>query len=198
MDSASESFGLVFGGQAGPPISRDKVNSIPYASIAAKIGKGPRSLIILGKVNGSNLHWITADRKGLVTRDGRLVQTAGLRSNLRRSQLLDDDPLAGLGTGVRRAPGTELRRLMDFDQPRRYGLMIASGFQDLGPEPVVIAELEWDTRHVRETCRAREIDWSFENDYWIDRQHGLVWKSVQHFHPDMPPVVMELLKPPSR
>ena len=104
----------------------------------------------------------------------------------------------GLGTGVRRAPGTELRRLMDFDQPRRYGLMIASGFQDLGPEPVVIAELEWDTRHVRETCRAREIDWSFENDYWIDRQHGLVWKSVQHFHPDMPPVVMELLKPPSR
>ena len=206
IDSASESFGLIVGGQEGAPISRDKVNSIPYASIAAKIGKGPRSLIILGKVYGDNLHWITADRKALVTRNGRLVQTAGLQANLRRSQLLDDDPLSGPLSGPLSAPGADaetaaalrFRRLLDFDQPQRYGIMIASRFQDLGPESLVIAELEWDTRHVRETCTAREIDWSFQNDYWIDRQYGLVWKSVQHFHPEMPPVVMELLKPPAR
>ena len=198
IDSASESFGLIVDGQEGPPISRDKVNSIPYASIAAKIGKGPRSLIILGKVNGDDLHWITADRKGLITRSGRLVQTAGLQSNLRRSQLFDDDPLAGLGTGALAAPTAELRRLLDFDQPQRYGIMIASRFEDLGPEPVIVTELEWDTRHIREACKAREIDWTFVNDYWIDRQYGLVWKSVQHFHPDMPPVVIELLKPPAR
>ena len=149
-------------------------------------------------MNGDSLHWITADRKGLVTRHGRLVQTAGLQGNLRHSQLLDDDPLAGLGTGAQAAPDADLRRLMDFDQPQRYGIMIGSRFQDLGPEPVIIAELEWDTRHIRETCKAREIDWSFENDYWVDRQYGLVWKSVQHFHPEMPPVVMELLKPPAQ
>ena len=132
-----------------------------------------------------------------MTRKGRLVQTAGLQGNLRRSELLDADPLPGLGTGALASPAAALRRVMDFDQPQRYGIMVGSRFEDLGPESVVIAELAWDTRHIRETCRAREIDWSFENDYWIDRQHGLVWKSVQHFHPDMPPVVMELLKPPA-
>ncbi len=133
-----------------------------------------------------------------MTRDGRLVQTAGLRGNLRRSRLLDDDPLAKLGTGVQSASAATMRRLFDLDEPNRYGIMIGSRFEDLGPEAVVIAELEWDTRHIRETCRAREIKWRFENDYWVDRQYGLVWKSVQHFHPDMPPVVMELLKPPAR
>ncbi len=91
-----------------------------------------------------------------------------------------------------------MRRLFDIDEPKRYSIMVGSRFVDLGPQAVVIAELEWDTRHIRETCRAREIDWRFENDYWVDRQYGLIWKSVQHFHPDMPPVVMELLKPPAR
>ena len=193
--SASESFSLIAGNQEDAPISRDKVDSIPYASIAAKIGKGPRSLIILGRVNGYNLHWISADRKSLVTRDGRLVQTAGLQGNLRRSRPLDPDPLPELGRGSRAAPAATMRRLLDLGEPERYGIMIGSRFQDLGPESVVIADLEWDTRHIRETCRAREIKWGFENDYWVDRQHGLVWKSVQHFHPEMPPVVMELLKP---
>ncbi len=152
----------------------------------------------MGKVNGGNYHWITADRKSLVTRGGRLVQTAGLQGNLRRSRLLDEDPLPGLGTGARGASAAAFRRLLDLDAPSRYGIMIGSRFKDLGPEAVVIAELEWDTRHIRETCRAREIDWRFENDYWIDPEYGLVWKSVQYFHPDMPPVVMELLKPPAR
>lgn len=133
-----------------------------------------------------------------MTRDGRLVQTAGLRGNLRRSRLLDVDPLPGLGTGTLAAPAATMRRLFDIDEPNRYGIMIGSRFEDLGPESVVIAELEWDTRHIRETCRAREIDWSFENNYWVDREYGLIWKSVQHFHPEMPPVVMELLKPPAR
>lgn len=85
--------------------------------------------------------------------------------------------------------------MVDLDEPTRYGIMLASSFQDLGPASVVIAELEFDTRHIRETCRARELDWRFENDYWIDPQHGLVWRSTQHFHPEMPPVEIDLLKP---
>lgn len=179
----------------GVPISRAKVDSIPYASIAAKIGNADKSLIVLGRVNQSELHWITADRISLVTRQGRLVQTAGLPSNLRRTELLGPDPLAALGGGRLPAASARLQRLVDLEPPQRYGIMIRSAYEDLGPAAVVIAELEFDTRHVREINETREFDWRFENEYWVDPEHGIVWKSRQHIHPDLPPVEIDLLKP---
>lgn len=123
------------------------------------------------------------------------MQTAGLQGNLRRTELLAPDPLAELGGGRLPAASASLRRLVDLEPPQRYGIMIGSTYEDLGPAAVIIAELEFDTRLIRETNRTREFDWHFENEYWVDPKNGIVWKSRQHIHPDLPPVEIELLKP---
>ena len=195
LESISESMRIAFRGYEGVPITRARINTLPYASMAAKIGKGPRSLIVLGRADEGELHWFSADRTVLVTRYGRVVRTAGFPANIRNTRLLDDDPLPKIVSGP--LSTATFRRLVDLTPTDRYGILITSSLEALGPETIEIAELHFDTEVYFETCTAREFDWSFENQYWVDPKNGLTWKSVQHIHPDIPPIELELLKPPS-
>lgn len=164
--------------------------------MAAKIGRGTRSLVVLGRVDGLNLHWVSADRTVLVTRRGRLVQTAGLPFNLRHTELLAADPLS-VGRPGASNKGEVFQRLVDLTPPDRYGVVITSTLEHLGPQQIEIAELRFQTEAYQESCQAQDFDWSFENMYWVGRGDGLIWKSTQHIHPDLPPVALELLKPPA-
>lgn len=176
-------------------MTRSRINDIPYATMAAKLGSGSRSLVVLGRVDGADLHWISADRTVLVTRRGRLIRTAGLPFNLRHTELLAADPLS---VGRPEASKVEtFKRLVDLTPPDRYGVVITSTLEHLGPREIEIAELRFRTEAYRESCEARDFDWSFENLYWVGRGDGLVWKSVQHIHPSLPPVDLEILKPPA-
>lgn len=194
LEIIGDNLRLAVTGQISPIIPRARIDAIPYASMAAKIGRGPRGLMILGRVEGQELHWISADRVVFVTRHGRLVRTAGLPANLKGTRLVDLDPLEALDNGQRSAG--PFRRLVDLAPPDNYGIMITSSFESLGQESVVIAELLFDTEVFRERCTARDFDWTFENRYWVDPDSGLIWKSIQHIHPDIPRVELELLKPP--
>ena len=64
-------------GFPNPPIERNVISKLPYASISAKIGIGPRALLILWRRDRDDLHWISADRAVVVTRHGRVVKTFG-------------------------------------------------------------------------------------------------------------------------
>lgn len=161
--------------------------------MAAKIGRGPRGLMILGRIEGQELHWISSDRIVLVTRYGRVIRTAGLPANLKETRLIDLDPLEGLREG--RFETDPFRRLVDLAPPDHYQIMVTSNLELLGKESIVIAELLFDTEVFRERCSARDFDWTFENRYWVDPDNGVIWKSIQHIHPDIPPVELELLKP---
>lgn len=163
--------------------------------MAAKLGRGRRGLTILGYQNGKQLHWFTGDRTVLVTSDGRLVRTVGLPANLEATELLDRDPLTEPWGRLEAASPHRLRRLVDLLPGDHYGVMITSQFQILGRQVVEIAELKFYTVSILEQCSARGLGWSFENRFWIGVENGLVWKSIQHIHPDLPPVELELLKP---
>ena len=64
-------------------ISPSLVNNIPYASMLLKIGKGPSGLLILeSKSMDGRYTWLSADGVYIVTKEGRIVSTAGLPNNL--------------------------------------------------------------------------------------------------------------------
>jgi hypothetical protein len=163
--------------------------------MSAKIGSGQRALVVLGGVDQKELSWFSANRVVFVTREGRLVRTAGLTANLKHTQLIDKDYLKTLNE--EQSPTVSLRRLVDLAPPDRYGILITSSLESLGPSSIEISELQFNTQLFRETNRARDLDWSFENLFWVDPENGLIWKSVQYIHPDIPPLELELLKPPA-
>jgi hypothetical protein len=192
FEDAGDALHLAMFGQPDVPVTRAQVLDIPYATIRAKVGKGQRSVLVLFRYDGPDLHWVSADRIVFTTRKGRLVRTAGLPSDLRHSEILGLDPtIAGL-SGIE-GP-VALRRLVDIEPGSRYGIPIRSTIAPEGPERIEIVERTYETVRFRERCVAEPLDWTFDNVFWADRRNGFVWRSLQHFTPDLPPVEIEILK----
>jgi len=174
-------------------ITRDIVDNIPYASISAKVGKGPRSLLILGRYDGEDLHWLSADNATVVTRAGRVIKTAGFPENLKATNYIEADPVAKklhIPEGPR-----EFSRSVDIDQGNIYGLIINSRFLLRGEMEIVIAGLRLRTVLFEEVNEAQTVNWNYSNYFWVDAFDGFVWKSVQHIARGFPPIDIEVLKP---
>ena len=173
------------------PITSQYVANLPYASISAKIGKGQRSLLVLARYDGPDLHWVSTDHVVFVTRNGRLIRLIGAGADLKDTTRLADDPIA---SGSNQFAGTHVRDV-DLEPDKRYGVTLESTYTMRGRETIAILDRSHDTLHVREHATASSLRWVFENDFWIDSQTGFVWKSVQYFARDLPPAEIAVLKP---
>ena len=160
--------------------------------MAAKIGKGPRSLVVLGRYDGPDLHWISADRAVLVTRNGRIKATFGIGMDLLDTQGLEDDPVAAATFAFE---GLHTRTVDLADPKKIYGTPIESTFEIIGRETIQILGQKKDTIHIVEANSATSIRWNFRNQFWFDFKSGFMWKSVQHFVRNVPPIEFEILKP---
>jgi len=174
-------------------ISRSLVDQIPYASISAKVGKGPRSLLILGRYEGTDLYWLSADNATVVTRAGRVVKTAGFPENIKSTHYHDIDPI----DRHLHKPESPRRfsRAIDIDKGDLYGLILDSKFEPRGEVSISIVDFNLRTVLYEEINTARTLNWSFSNYYWVDVFDGFVWKSVQHIARGFPPIEIEVLKP---
>jgi hypothetical protein len=188
-----DAYQLTVVGHPDVPISRSQVTNLPYASIAAKIGKGPRSLLVLWRRERDDLHWLSADNTVIVTRGGRVVKTSGLPESMRETRFMSPDPVAaGLQT---HDTGNRIIREVDLTDPLRYGLLVESYFEALGPEEISITDITFDTLRFAERCTIRNLNWSFTNLYWVDPADGFVWKSRQTIGRGFAPIEIEVLKP---
>lgn len=193
LQHASQALDSALLGYRGVPLSRKRIDAVPYASMAARIGSGPRSLIILDSFDGDRLIWVSADHVALVTRGGRIVESAGLPQNLVGTQFLRADPVMDiLSVGN---SGSAAERLVSLVPPDQYDLPIISHFTPAGDEAIEIVGLRFNTIKFQEHCVCRDIGWRFTNHYWADNRTGFIWKSQQHIHPQLPVVAFDVLKP---
>jgi len=193
LRNAYEAARFVTNGMPDVEISRALVDKIPYASISAKVGKGPRSLLILGRYAGDDLHWLSADNASVVTRDGRVVKTSGFPENITATNFLESDPVAG--QLHLQNPPRRFSRSLDIDTDNLYGLIVDSEFVRQGDTEITIVDFNLRTILIEEINRARTINWGFSNYYWVDVFDGFVWRSVQHISRKFPPIQIEVLKP---
>lgn len=194
VDQTSAAIDFLWNGISGPEITRQQVADLPYATILGKIGRGPMSLLVLGRYDGEDLHWISADRNVLVTRNGRLMKTVGLPTNIVRTRLAGTDPLVS-GAAVRAAADREVVRYIDVMPGGFFGVSVESAYETLGEERIEILGLAYDTVVVQERNAVPLMDWKHRNRFWIDRDTGFVWRSLQHFAPGIPPVEINVSKP---
>jgi hypothetical protein len=147
-------------------------------------------MLVLATVDAGNLSWISADRSGFVTRQGRVTRTFGLGPDLRETRDLESDPIASRHFDF----ALSSRRTIDVVEPLAFGVPVASTFEVVGRRTIAILDATHDTVLVRETGRAPLLRWTFENEFWLDFADGYVWKSVQHFSPLLPPLEIEVYK----
>ena len=193
LSNAAQVLRSSFFGHPDLDIKRSAIAKLPYATMTARIGKGPPSLLVLARIERQDLHWVSGDRAILVTRGGRLVKTFGLPENLKETKGLGQDPVNGQLHLLERQ--IAFRRLIDIDAGRQYGMPIDSDFDVLGEQRIRILELDFDTILVRERNSSRTLNWNFDNHYWVDPGDGFVWRSSQTITRNLPPLEFEILKP---
>ena len=169
----------------------DYPEKLPYASMAVRFPNLPRALLVLGKAEGGELHWYSADRGVLVTRYGRLVRSAGFAENLVRTEFSGKDFLEPGGLLM---PDDRLQRRIDLQGGARYGIAVNSSLRLGGEADVVVGQRSLRLLLVEEHCQVPTLNWSFVNKFWVD-QNRFVWRSEQQIAPEFPMVQTEVMKP---
>jgi hypothetical protein len=177
----------------GEPISRETAAAVTFASIGVALGSNDQAMLVLGTETGGELHWFSSNGVMIATRDGRIVSTAGLPFNLGRAGALASGPSGGPG---QLRPITNTAYLLQYDLPdlQLYSLVAQCQAHDEGSETIEIIGAQIETRHVVEDCEIKSLEWSFENEFWMDRDTNYIWRSIQIVHPKLPAIAIDVLR----
>lgn len=169
----------------------DYPDRLPYASMAVLLPNLKRGLVILGKVEGDELHWITADRGVLVTRFGRLVRSAGFPENVARTEFIDPD---FLDPAVPLRDGMTFRRQVDFVPGNYYGATVNSTLHVGEDHKLIVGKRQMSLRLFEERALVDGLGWGYTNRFWVDDKR-VVWRSEQFLTPGRPAMMIDVMKP---
>ena len=175
-------------------VSREQAGAIPFASIGVTIGRADEGLMVLGLAEGEREEWY-ARTQMIAMSNGRILQTEGFPFNLSRLEVRSRDGATTLGGAP--PAGAEYSLVIDFQDLRLIGAGADCRASETGPESIEILGTSLITRHVVESCEIAVIDWSFENEFWVDPDSGFVWQSSQYIHPKLSPLMFRVLRPPA-
>ncbi len=175
-------------------ITRTQAAAIPYASLGYRVAEGPEQLLVLATDSNGEQLWTSARHVVLTTQAGRVLRTQGLGHDLGATT-------AASGRDVP-APAMALThpvtytRLLDVTDMGIYGAPLTCRMSGPRPETTRILGSSIATMRVDEFCQAPSLDWSFTDSFWIDAKSGLVWRSLQHIHPKLGELHIEIFRPP--
>lgn len=176
------------------PTLFQQASSLPYASLGVKFGGNDEQMLILAQQTPSSRLWTSAARIVLVTRNGRIIRTAGLRYNLDSTNFVSRDPLTR--PDERNGSADYITHIANFYDIDEFSVPIHCRLNSRGSSPVTILGKSIATDRLDEICSCPELDWSYTNSFWIGKD-GFVWKSIQYVHPKIGPLQTEILRPPA-
>jgi Group 4 capsule polysaccharide lipoprotein gfcB, YjbF len=162
---------------ASPSLTRAAFDQGGNPLIRARIEK-VGDIAYLGKINESRgvITWASVDGSALSMRDGVVIATRGLGTDLMSSAV----PTAGV---LAHASTVQRQHFYLFggetEQLRAFNCQVS----DAGAERIVVLELAYDTQHRVETCTG-DGGLTFENHYWFDNR-ATIRQSRQWISPDV-------------
>ena len=186
-----QSFSASFGNAR---VTRQQAAAIPYASMGYTQDGGNQNLLVLGTDSGGELLWTSAAHVVIVTRDGRIVRTVGLGHDVSGVTIRDERPLPAPAAAIHGAFVSS--RLEDFSEQGLYGVLVSCRAHLVGRQSIKILGQAIAALRVDEICTSRKPEWSFTDNFWVDGDNGLVWRSRQHIDPGGGIVETEIFRPP--
>jgi Group 4 capsule polysaccharide lipoprotein gfcB, YjbF len=186
-----KSFRQGFGGEK---VSRGEVAAIPYASMGYRIDGGSQNLLVLASDTGGDLLWTARSKVVLLTHDGRILRSVGLAHDVTALTPKSGQALPAPAAALRGMVSSE--RFADFPDISAYGVALRCIASSSGAETVTILGNAMRLTRINEACRSATPSWSFVDNYWIEPDSGVVWRTRQHIHPGGEMVETEILRPP--
>ena len=188
-----KAFSALIYGYEDYPINQALIDEIPYATLRMKIGKGPAGLLILESIDQDKYTWVSADNIYITTRGGRIIRAEGLNNNLvdfdssepSFKELIDGDYIQSQF------------RMISLDNPSVFNMKLKVSYKRVGFEEVIILDKKRELILIEETIENSYIRWKYNNKYWVDKNTGYVWQSIQEIAPNIPPILIQITKKPS-
>ena len=188
-----KAFSALIYGYEDYPINQALIDEIPYATLRMKIGKGPAGLLILESIDQDKYTWVSADNIYITTRGGRIIRAEGLNNNLvdfvssepSFKELIDGDYIQSQF------------RMISLDNPSVFNMKLKVSYKRVGFEEVIILDKKRELILIEETIENSYIRWKYNNKYWVDKNTGYVWQSIQEIAPNIPPIFIQITKKPS-
>lgn len=208
FNDVNDTIKVALFGEADIRLDQDDVNSLPYASIYAKVSDGPQAFMVLALAEPKarltkhqatpqqtiQLKWMSSDNGMLVTENGRLVKTLNLpQGNLIETTSSQPDPLV-LGLHLPSTP-TTWQRMIDWQPGYHFGYTLQSEFTRQKDAVIIVNEKPIEALYFTETVTVSSLNTEYQNDFWLHPQTGKVLKSRQKIAPSLPYVEITLLKP---
>ena len=183
-----ETIRLAISGPASQ-LSAERVNAVDAPVLLVELGVAEAMLVSNGPSAGL-VEWYGVTEM-LLTQGGRIVQAAGLPTDLIAPLTADDPFLRGLHNLT---DGVELTRLVDYPAMYQTGLHQHARYRVGRLEPITYMGASHQLLRIDEMINMPELGFRATNKYWVEPDTGLVRHSVQHVAPDLPPLRLTLVK----
>jgi len=176
-------------------ITKDQAEAIPYASMGYRVNGASEQLVVLATdANGEQL-WTSSARIVITTRGGRITRTVGLERDIVGMAPKIGEQMPEIAAALK--GDLTYARVQDFPWLPAYAVTLNCTLSRKGAQTIVILGRGIATQRVDEVCRSANPRWSFTNNYWIDPDTGLCWRSRQHIDPQGGAIETEILRPPA-
>lgn len=171
-------------------ITKERIESIPYASIAAWFARAAPAMLVLGEIEADGSHiWYVSRNQLIVTWGPFVTRVLGIEVDLVATEFG-----AGWSNDIRSMVGKKVKRTLIFGTDRRVNATETSRFSVDGSDNIEIYGRKLRLLRIVERVSAEGVH-RFSNRYWID-DAGFCWKSQQTVIPTAGPFNIEVLRPP--
>ena len=162
FNNAFDSIKGALFGYPDPVLTREIINSIPYASAKLKIGKGSSGLIILESISNNKYTWVSKDQIFIVIEDGRVIRTEGLFNNL--TNLIKPDLSFKDFVDNPNIP-TNYFFYYSYDKPNLVDLKVSASIVNKGYQEIEILGEVRNLILLEETISNEQIRWERKNQF---------------------------------
>ena len=167
-------------------ISAERINSIPYASLQVRLGRGNNTLMVLEEEDQGILKWTSSNFIKIYTKNGFIKKFKGLDNELDYAEL---DKYHPIEVGNFEKLKESYTSFYTFNNPKLFRLPVKTKIGFLREEKLKVLERIYDTRVYEEEATENLISWKFKNLYWVD-SNGIIIKSIQNFTPKNPEITI--------
>jgi hypothetical protein len=187
MQASLDTFKAAVGGPAPLVLSQAQVDAVPFPQIKVTTvsGEGVMALI---RQRGDLQFWVASGKQVLLLRDGLVVRTVGLGTDLDGTRWQGRSPFQ---QGLHRVPdGYRSTRQIDRVDGYRLGVTVNSRMTRKGLESVEVLGKPYALLRVDEDIEAPGFH--ARNRYWVDPADGFIVQSEQHLTPDLTLTITQL------
>ncbi len=171
-------------------IPLEKINSVSFASMQARIGRSKNSLIVLEEERDNILKWTSSNNIKIYTLNGYVIRLSGLENELENIELDRKHPVLTKNFTFEKV---NLTSFYSFDNPRLINLPIKTEMYFDRDDFIYLQGVKIKVRIFIEKTKQNLISWKFENELWVNDE-GEILKSIQSFTPKNPKIYTLLTK----